>query len=461
MTRGGERQAAEEVLRALIDARLLTGYRDAARWTTGRLRRVEIIHESLLTSWPRLVRWQTQDADSARLRDELRQAARLWDDHERSTDYLWTGKAFREFSVWRENYPGGLTDLEEAFASAMTSLATRRRRRRRIAAAAVFVMLLAVLAVVGTLWRRSVQETRRAEAAKLLALGQLRLEDYPTATLAHAIASLELADTPEARRLALRALWEGPTAFVINDDQTFRVMVAGRGGWIIQSVQRRHDEGHIRVVTRSGSSTTLPRVHDSPLVFYNLNRDGSVMFSVPVVEAGARQNLVLWSLPDGRRLNETWIEPPAGLMWTAFGWNPNRLLMPVSDGKETSIQAFGIDGSSEFLGSIDLEIGGLAMDRNTGRWFATLSGERVLVFEIGEHNLSKPRDLGRHEGSDRRIAFDPEGGLLVTSSSDGRIKIWDAGRSGAAPGDRGSPGHRPSGGLECRVSPRGVRGRRR
>ena len=184
------------------------------------MRRVEIIHESLLTSWPRLVRWQTQDADSVRLRDELRQAARLWDDHERSSDYLWSGKPFREFSVWRENYPGGLTALEEDFASAMTSLATRRRRRRRIAAAAIFGMLLAVLAVVGTLWRRSVQETRRAEAAKLLALGQLRLEDYPTATLAHAIASLELSDSGEARRLALRALWEGPTAFVVNEDDT-------------------------------------------------------------------------------------------------------------------------------------------------------------------------------------------------------------------------------------------------
>ncbi len=38
-------------------------------------RRVEIIHESLLANWPRLVRWQTQDADAVQLRDQLRQAA--------------------------------------------------------------------------------------------------------------------------------------------------------------------------------------------------------------------------------------------------------------------------------------------------------------------------------------------------------------------------------------------------
>ncbi len=72
-----------EVLRELVDARLLTTYEihDDDREPT---RRVEIIHESLLANWPRLVRWQTQDADAAQLRDQLRQAARTWDEHDRS-----------------------------------------------------------------------------------------------------------------------------------------------------------------------------------------------------------------------------------------------------------------------------------------------------------------------------------------------------------------------------------------
>ena len=118
-----------EVLRQLIDARLMTSYevREADEAPT---RRVEIIHESLLANWPRLVRWQTQDQEGAQLRDELRQAARAWDEHGRHDDRLWTGTAFREFALWRERYPGGLTELEEAFAAAMTSLATRRRRAR-------------------------------------------------------------------------------------------------------------------------------------------------------------------------------------------------------------------------------------------------------------------------------------------------------------------------------------------
>ena len=67
----------------LIDARLLTSY-EVREEDASPTRRVEIIHESLLANWPRLVRWQTQDADAAQLRDQLRQAARTWDEHDRS-----------------------------------------------------------------------------------------------------------------------------------------------------------------------------------------------------------------------------------------------------------------------------------------------------------------------------------------------------------------------------------------
>jgi hypothetical protein len=188
------RAGAEEVLHELIDARLLTSYevKEEDREPT---RRVEIIHESLLANWPRLVRWQTQDQEGAQLRDELRQAARAWDEHGQHEDRLWTGTAFREYQLWRERYSGGLTDSEEAFAWAMTAFASRRRRRRRIASAAAVSILVGVLAVVTSLWQRAVLETRRAEASKLLTMGELEIDAYPTAALAWGTASLELSDT--------------------------------------------------------------------------------------------------------------------------------------------------------------------------------------------------------------------------------------------------------------------------
>ena len=170
------RGEAAEVLRELINARLLTSY-EVREEDTAPTRRVEIIHESLLANWPRLVRWQTQDADAAQLRDQLRQASRTWDEQGRSDDTLWTGAAYREFASWRERYPGGLSEIEEAFAQAMTTHAKRRTRRRRIAVAAGFATLLVISVVVGGFWRQSISEARRAEAANLFSVAQLRLLD--------------------------------------------------------------------------------------------------------------------------------------------------------------------------------------------------------------------------------------------------------------------------------------------
>ena len=64
------------------------------------------MHESLLKAWPRLVRWQAQDEEGALLRDQLKQAAHLWEEKGRPADLLWTGTAFREYELWRERYPG-------------------------------------------------------------------------------------------------------------------------------------------------------------------------------------------------------------------------------------------------------------------------------------------------------------------------------------------------------------------
>ena len=104
--RGGVGLRAAEVLDALVDARLLTSYEPPALEpdATGH-QRIEIVHESLLTSWPRLVRWHTQDQDGAQLRDQLRQAARLWEERGKPEDLLWTGTSFREYELWRERYP--------------------------------------------------------------------------------------------------------------------------------------------------------------------------------------------------------------------------------------------------------------------------------------------------------------------------------------------------------------------
>ncbi len=236
--------AAEEVLRALVDARLLTSFEVTAGEEEEKgQHRVEIIHESLLKAWPRLVRWQTQDEDGAQLRDELRQAAQLWEQHGRSADRLWTGTPVKEFQLWRERYSGGLTSTEQDFAQAMVQQAERRRKRMRFAIAATIGVLVGIVALVGAFWQRSeaareeaVNEALRAEASKLLALGQLEMDRYPTASVAYALKSLELADTPRSTPVCPRGASEGATCPQHARHESRNCTCCGRlppmvGGW--------------------------------------------------------------------------------------------------------------------------------------------------------------------------------------------------------------------------------------
>jgi len=89
-----------------------------------------------------------------------------WEERGRAGDLLWTGASYREFELWRERYPGGLTESEEAFAHAMSVLAEKQKRRRRVLLTGAFSALVVVLAIVGGLWRQEIAEARRAESAK-------------------------------------------------------------------------------------------------------------------------------------------------------------------------------------------------------------------------------------------------------------------------------------------------------
>jgi WD40 repeat protein len=234
---GENRVQANAILDVLVSARLLTEYEagDPAVPGTGR---IEIVHESLLTQWPRLERWLAQDAEGALLRDQLRQAARLWGEKSQPEELLWTGRSYREYALWRERYAGGLSTLEEDFSRAMSELAGRRRRRRRLAAATALATALAVATGAVVLWARAekarraaTEEARQREAAQLLALGQAQLAEEPAEALAYAIASLDRADNVPARRFAVEALWHGAAQLRLVQEDSWDIVFSPDGQW--------------------------------------------------------------------------------------------------------------------------------------------------------------------------------------------------------------------------------------
>ncbi len=321
---GSEATAAtESVLNALIDARLLTTYERAGD-EGERLQQVEIIHESLLSAWPRLVRWRTQDADGAQLRDQLRQAAQLWHERGQSDDLLWSGIAYRDLSLWRERYPGRLSATEEAFADAARRGIERQRRRRQLAGAALFTAVVVVAVTLAVLWRQSeaarqqaTAESLRAEAGKLQVTGERELLRYPTGALAYVLKSLELADTESARLLALRLLQQAPVARIARvserqgnpkDNWAGTLAFSPTGDWVgwagNRLVELAHRDG--RRLVLDGFASRVGALIPAP--FPAFSADGKL------VVADYYGDIRVWSIPDGRELYRGSVEEGVSLL---------------------------------------------------------------------------------------------------------------------------------------------------
>jgi WD40 repeat protein len=336
--------------------------------------------------------------------------------------------------VWQENYPGSLTELEEAFARALTAHAKRRKRRRRIAVAAAFVVLFAVLAVVGSFWQRSVREARRTQAANLVSLGLLELEDYPTAAVAYALASLEQADSVAARHLALQALWKGPTAFVASDDLRAHHSFTPDGRWlVIDRATASKNLNHLTLVGADGVAHELENVHVGSSLVYFFMGSGSQTFVSVAQTDDSGWKVVLWSVPEKRPLVETKLSGSQALSTVVVNPSKQRAVLLIREDERISVDVLGFDGRYERLGTLDFEVKqddtgrrttGASLDPRAGEWLGVFHENEVYVVDVGDHELGPPRLLGRHEGRVAYAACDPLGRFLLTAGEDGEIRLW-------------------------------------
>ena len=475
-----DRKAAEDVLRGLIDARLLTSYEvEGVEGQPGH-HRIEIVHESLVKAWPRLVRWQTQDEEGALLRDQLKQAAHLWEEKGRTSDLLWTGTAVQEYELWRGRYPGALTALEEDFARAMAERAQRQRRNRGLAVGVVVGAALLVAVVTAALWRRSEAargrakaEALRAEAGKLLALGRNHIEADRTAALAYARASLDLYDTPEARRFALEVLWRGPVARILDLSRSAKALqlrdepkdfgglvFSPDGRWFAGSANNRQ----VLLFDRDGGPTrALSLPPDTTVGMLGFGPRSDLL-----VAGGPGHSLRFWSLPDLRETRTVSLGAAVGSWGVVRGEKVVLFTRPSATGDSVvqvmklsdegprvvavlprgetvwpgvdsaATHAFVLQGRNAALRSLDgtnrVEV--LAPLRADFAW-ADLSsrGDRVVVTEVsGQSRIwsraegvwSPFRTLqGPEYGGTTLTLFDREGRRISQAGPSGSNVFWD------------------------------------
>jgi WD40 repeat protein/tRNA A-37 threonylcarbamoyl transferase component Bud32 len=439
---GGD--AAESVIEKLVAARLVVAAEDATGTAT-----VEIVHEALLAAWPRLAEWRREDAETARLRDQLRDAARQWIERGRPDGLLWRGDALAELARWRARSAGPATEAERAFADASARAAARGRRIRTALLATAFAVLAGGVAVLLTINAAKETERQNAAAARARAeesdarsraqVAELHLEQGRRAYLAgdvfRAAAYLEAARTAGATGAGLAYL-RARTAAIL-DKQGPRL--AGHKGevWSVaffpdgRHVVTAGDDSIGRIWdATTGAQVTALTGHAIRIFMADVSADGT-----RVITGGEDGTARIWDAVTGAELRVLRPDPMAQTGWiTTVRFSPDgkRVLTAGTAGTARVWDAATGDAITVVRHAAAIYDAQFTPD---GRWIVTASGDgtAVLWSAVSGMQISV---VARHAGTVTALAIGPDSRTVVTgwtdtSGQDGGAALWRTGVSRA------------------------------
>jgi len=152
-----EPQTVQHLVDKLVQARLLIINTDKRQ----QLSLVEIVHESLIHRWPMLNHWLDQNQEDASFLEQLKQAAKQWEERGKPRDLLWRGQTAREAAAFRSRYRGLLPLTQNQFLTEISTQHQRTLRLRRgaVVAALVSLSMFATAATIAFAYVRSTKET--------------------------------------------------------------------------------------------------------------------------------------------------------------------------------------------------------------------------------------------------------------------------------------------------------------
>ena len=365
---------------------------------------VELAHEALITSWPRLHDWLTTDRDGLRIHRELRDRAHTWDRHHRDPGSLYAGTELELARRWAAGHEDNLSVTENAFYRASIAqekarlLATERQHRTRQRQLRIVSSLLVCALIAGVVaWQQrsvAVRQQHNAEASRKVALSR-QLSAQATAAIQ---------TNPDlASLLAVQAYRTAPTAEATEAlGAAFRLplkkRIVGRSGEVLKVAFS--PDGSTLATAGSDGVDNLWSARSGQLV---ATLTGGVQNNggVPLLDVGTpRFN------PDGSTVAVSSYDSNTGMISVSL--SDARTGKPIA----TLPEGRTVQGSAELAFSPDGSLLAVSLHR-TVRLLNAHNGARLATFQSPNHDVSA-------------TAFSPDGSLLGTAGDERSAQLWSA-----------------------------------
>ncbi|MGJ6968570.1 nSTAND1 domain-containing NTPase [Streptosporangium sp. G11] len=409
--------AVATVLTRLTEARLLSVDEDS----------VQVAHEAVIRSWPRLRGWLAEDREFVRLHRRLTEAATEWGQHGREDELLYRGI---RLTAWEGRELDRLNDLERAFLEAARAREARERtatgRRARLlligaTVVGVVVCALAVMALVMADRARHGQELAYSRQLAADARGQLQLD--PQLGLLMARRAYEVSPTVEAASVLRQAVADSRVSFIlpVAGGKVCGAVFSPDGRLLATS----SGDGTIRVWKVNGrglaGNPVVLRGHDGEAWSPAFSPDGRYLAA-----GGIDGTVRLWDLT-GADAPEV-LRGHKGPVWNVSFSPDGRRLADAGDDGTVRVWDLAGGDAPEVLRGHEGRVLGVVFSPD-GRSLATGGGDGTVRLWDPEGG-TRPTVLRGHENSVEGVAFSPDGRRLASASTDGTVRMWDV-----VPGD--------------------------
>jgi WD40 repeat protein len=425
LLRGLDSDSVLPVVDTFTRGRLLTQDQDT----------IEITHEALLRAWPRLRAWIDTDRAGNLIRQELEEAADVWDRDRRDTAGLYRGRRLELARTWATSNPheSDLSPTVSAFLAASTQQEQRAARLRRtvLVVLCVLALITSGAAVVAIQQRVTAQRERDTALFNQLTAEADRLRSTDASLAAQLdLTAYHLRPTPDLDTTlitlgngALSTPLTGHTNFVEAvayslDGRTLASGSADRTVRLWNVADPAHPAllgqpltGHTSAVTAVAFSpighTVATGSYDDTVRLWNVADPAhSTPWGQPLTGHTDTVFAVAFS-PDGRTLASASADQTVRLWNVTDPAHPALLGTPLTGHTQPVFGvAFSPDGRTLASGSFD---------QTVRLWNVTDPVHPTL--------LGQP--LTGHSDHVTAVAFSPDGHTLASGSSDRTVRLWN------------------------------------